>query len=140
MPPIATAVTARPVEAVASYARRVGDDVKIVLTLPDDLRDEVGDGLTRRRVWLRLGRNDGTGPQRVRALAQVTPGARPRLEVRVPADSLTPGTYKLALRVGKGGAIVPLEARLLMTDTDVQPLALLAGPRPLTRLPEPEPR
>jgi hypothetical protein len=130
----------QPIEAVASYARRADDVVRVVLVLPDDLRDVAGDALTSRRVWLRL-RHSADGEHRAaRVPARVTPGDRPRLDVDVPAAELAPGVWNLALRLGKGGPLVQLEARLLVTDTTVQPLALLAGPQPLTKMPEPEPR
>lgn len=129
-----------PVEAVASYARRDGDDVKVVLTLSDDLRDRVGHRLAHRRVWLRLSRRVDQEQQRLRVLAEVTPGPQPRVVASVPLADVPPGTWNLALRVGQDGPVVPLEARLLTTDPAVQPLALLVGPRPLTVLPEPAPR
>lgn len=129
-----------PVRAVDSYARRTGDDVQVVIVLEDDLRDRVGEGLTKRKVWLRLGRMVDGERQRFRVPAEVTPGDRPRVTATVPLAEATPGTWNLALRVGQEGAVVPLEARLLTTDPAVQPVALLAGPKPATKMEEPAPR
>lgn len=129
-----------PVRAVDSYARRVGDDVQVVIVLEDDLRDRVGQALTNRRVWLRLGRQVGEERVRFRVPAEVTAGERPRVTATVPLAEATPGTWNLALRVGQDGPVVPLEARLLTTDPAVQPIALLAGPRPATKMEEPAPR
>lgn len=129
-----------PVEAVSSYARRVGDDVKIVLTLPDAMTERVGQRLTHRRVWVRLSRRIDGDQQRCRVLAEVTPGERPVVTASVPVADVPAGVWQLALRVGQEGPVVPLEARLLTTDTATQPLALLVGPKPLMRLPEPAPR
>lgn len=128
------------IEAVDSYARRVGDAVRVVLTLPDDVSSEVGDSLSTAKVWLRFSHQVDGEREGFRVPVEVTPGARPRLVADVPSEQATPGTWHLALRVGQGGPLVALEARLLVTDTARQPLALLAGPRPQTRLPEPAPR
>ncbi|MDO9457462.1 hypothetical protein [Nocardioides sp.] len=128
----------QPIEAVSSYARRVGDTIKVVITLPDDLQSQVGQRLTHRRVWLRFGHRVDGVREGFRVLAEVTPGARPRLVAEAPAASLPPGVWNLALRVGQNGPLVPLEARLLTSDT--QPIALLAGPKPRTRMEEPAPR
>ncbi len=140
MPPAATTPDPAPVEAVASWARSVGDDVRVVVTLSGDLHERVGDGLTTQQVGMRLSRKVDGEPQRLRVPVEVTPGDRPVVTATVPLASVPPGTWNLALRVGQGGPVVPLEARLLTTDPAVQPLALLAGPRPLTRMPEPTPR
>ena len=129
-----------PVEAVSSYARRVGDEIKIVLTLPDAMTDRVGQRLTNRRVWVRFSRKVDDVQQRCRALAEVTTGDRPVVTASIPVAEVPAGTWQLALRVGQQGPVVPLEARLLTTDTATQPLALLVGPKPLTRLREPAPR
>ena len=129
----------QPIEAVSSYARRVGDTVRIVLVLPDDLRDQVGDGLGSGRVWLRLVRRNPDDREARRVPVTVdTTGAGPVLVAEVPDDQVPSGLWRLALRVGKGGPLVELEARLLMSRT--QPLALLAGPKPTTRMEEPAPR
>ncbi|MCW2817155.1 MAG: hypothetical protein JWN84_4610 [Nocardioides sp.] len=126
---------------MSSWARRVRDDVRVVVTLSGDLHDRVGDALgTEQQVWLRLSRKVDGEPQRLRVPVEVTPGDRPVVTATVPLASVPHGTWNLALRVGQGGPVVPLEARLLTTDTAVQPLALLAGPKPTTRLPEPTPR
>ena len=130
----------RPVVAVDSWARRVGDAVRVVVVLEDDLRDEVGDALTTRRTWLRLMRTVDGEREQTRVLVEATPGPRPRLVADVPLETVAPSTWNLALRLGQGGPLVPLEARLLVTDTARQPLALLAGPRPETRMPAPAPR
>jgi len=129
----------QPIEAVSSYARRVDDTVRIILTLPDDLHDQVGDRLGTKRVWLRLVHKGADGREALRVPVSVdTTGARPVLTAEVADEQMPSGVWSLALRVGKGGPLVDLEARLLMSTT--QPIALLAGPRPTTRMEEPAPR
>lgn len=130
-----------PIDPVASHARRDGDDVRVVLTLDDDLSAVAGEALFRRRVWLRAGHRAGDGePDRVRVLAEVTRAAKPVVVARLPLERLARGTWNLWLRIGQGGRLVRLEARLLVTDPAVQPLALLVGPRPDTRMPAPAAR
>jgi hypothetical protein len=129
----------QPIEAVSSYARHGGDAVRVVVTLPDTLHELVGDRLTTRRVWLRLSRQVDDGRETTRAPVTVdTTGAQPVLTAEVASELLAPAVWNLALRVGQGGPLVRLEARLLVSDT--QPIALLAGPKPLTRMDEPAPR
>ena len=114
----------RAVELSASYAHRVGEDIRVVLQLademsfesPPDLRLEAG----RRRV------HAATTP-----LSMAT-----ALEARVPAARLRPGVWQLAL-VGPEGVVTGLEARLLHSRR--QPVALLPGPTPRTELPAPRP-
>jgi hypothetical protein len=137
---VPTETTPVPVVAVASYARREGDSIRIVLTLHDDLSDQVGGRLTHRQVFLRLGHRTDDGRASLRVPVEVTPGPSPRLVAQVPVADVPPATWHLALRVGRGGPLLKLEARLLTTDTSVQPLALLVGPTPRTRLPEPAAR
>lgn len=132
--------TPAPVEAVASYARRVGDEIRVVLTLPDAMTDRVGQRLTNRRVWVRFSRKVDGEQQGARALAEVMPGAKPVVVASIPVGDVPVGVWNLALRLGQQGPVVPLEARLLIPDTATQPLALLVGPKPTTRLPEPSPR
>jgi hypothetical protein len=143
--PTASSATTRapqpaPVEGVASYARRVGDEIRVLLTLPDAMTDRVGQRLTHRRVWVRFSRKVDGVARRHRALAEVTMGDKPVVVATIPVADLGVGVWNLSLRIGREGPVVPLEARLLLTDTDRQPLALLVGPRPRTRLPEPAPR
>lgn len=131
----------QPIESTMSYARRVGDQVKVVITLPDALQSTVGRGLTRKRVWLRFRHQVDEGHSTLRAPVTVDDsGDKPVLVAEIAAAELPPSVWNLALRVGAGdgGTVVPLEARLLISDR--QPIALLAGPRPDMRMPEPAPR
>ncbi|MCD4532642.1 hypothetical protein LRP67_00875 [Nocardioides sp. cx-169] len=119
------------VDVVHSYARRVGDRVRLVLTLPADT------ALEGRRVWVRLVPKHDAEPFRVST--DLTRDERGwRLEAYAEAASLTPGLWKLWLRVGKGGPLPRLQAVLLMSDT--QPIALLPGRRTRALMAEPAPR
>ncbi|MCD4523319.1 hypothetical protein [Nocardioides sp. cx-173] len=119
------------VDVVHSYARRVGDRVQLVLTLPADTP------LEGRRAWLRLVPKHDAEPFRVPTdLTRDESGWR--LEAYADAVSLTPGLWRLWLRVGKGGPLPRLQALLLMSD--IQPIALLPGPRTRTLMAEPDPR
>jgi hypothetical protein len=98
-----------------SYARRDGDAVRLVLTLPKDA-DVPG-----RQVFVRFERHDAA----VRAAAEVTRAAgRTRLEVAVPRHELPDGLWHLKLRQA-GKPRRNLRARLLLHPD--QPIALLFG-------------
>ncbi len=110
------------VEPTASFARRDGADVRVVLTLADC--DVAGP-----EVWLRF-QGDGRGA-RVRA-APTPSGADVRIEATVPEANLGPGIWRLKLRAGAGSPLRNLRARLLISDA--QPIALLPGQAPKTRM------
>jgi len=121
-------VDALPVEIVSSFAHRRGEDIRVVLHLPalgpvssSTVPVRFSDG--KRRV----GR-----PAEARA---AEPGTI--LELSVPAKVFGRGLWRLAVRADGPGGFVPVEARLMTGRR--QPIALLPGPAPTTRLPEPTP-
>jgi hypothetical protein len=118
------------VDVSGSFAQKTGQDVRVVLAVPQlpELPEP---------TVLRL----NNGKRNVRApLAQRDTAEGTVLESSVPAAALRPSVWSLAL-VGGAGAerrVQPLEARLLTSRK--QPLALLPGPTPATRMPAPAPR
>lgn len=121
-----------PVDVSASFAQRTrtGQDVRVVLSL-SDLPDVPEPAVLR----LRSGKRTVRAPLTQRVTAEGTV-----LEATVPAADLKPAVWALALRGGEGETrqVHPLEARLLTSRT--QPVALLPGPTPATRIPPPAPR
>lgn len=113
------------VDILWSYARPLGEDVRLVLVLPSDTP------VAADRLWLRL--ESEADAFRVPATATAVDEGL-RVEAAVPAGQLRPALWKLKLRVGKGGRLLVLQARLLVADG--QPLALLPGPRPSLRKPQ----
>lgn len=114
-----------------SFAHRTGADLRVVL----DLAASAG------AAPIRL---DGEGPvmrftkegRAVRAKAQVSMhGERLRLEATLPWSKLRPGVWQLAVRPSPDEKVRPLQARLLVSRK--QPLALLPGGAPRTRLQPP---
>jgi hypothetical protein len=119
-----------PVDVTASFAQKAGQDVRVTLSVPD-LPD-----LPQPTV-LRL----NNGKRNVRApLVPGTSSQGTLLQSTVAASTLKPGLWTLALVGGEGPErrVQPLEARLLTSNK--QPLALLPGPTPETRMPAPRPR
>jgi hypothetical protein len=120
-----TTKTVESVETISSYARRTEDGVQLVLHLPGLQADEG-------TLQLRL-----AGPRgKVRTEATVTatePGMR--VEAHLGAKQLSPGVWRIALRQDPEAPFVRAQARLLMSTT--QPIALLPGPAPRTRLEPP---
>jgi hypothetical protein len=115
------------VDPIGSYAHRAGDEIHVVLSLVDGVVD--GDSVT-----MRLGNGDRT----VRCQAKVTTSPQGVvLDLRAPAKKLGRGVWGLAYRAQPGGELTRLEARLLTGAR--QPIALIPGPRPATRMPEPTP-
>jgi hypothetical protein len=113
------------VELSASYAHRAGEDVHLVVQLADGAT--VG---TPAQLQLTAGK------QLKRVPVTVTPTADGLLlDGRVPAATLRPGVWRIAV-AGGDAAPVPVEARLL--NSRKQPIALLPGPLPTTQLPPPE--
>lgn len=119
---------AAPVELVSSYAYRDGDDVRLVMDLPG--QQSAGTSMTIRF------RNGERGFRRPVTVVSSSQGVR--LEVAVPARRLGRQVWALAIQPDEGGPFVRLQARLLAKPD--QPVALLTGPVPTTRLPEPAPR
>lgn len=119
-------MTALEVGLLASVAWRADGQVHVHLHLPDV--SQQGSVVVRFR----------DGERRVRRLgvaAAAEPGAL--VEVAVPAPRLAGGLWRIAVRVGDADAFTRVEARLLVRRG--QPVALIPGPEPKTRLPEPEP-
>jgi len=117
-----------PVDPLHSYARRVGDDVKVVLVVsPTD--EPLGADIA-----LRL-RNKAVLDVPA-AIAPVGEG-RTRIEALVPGDGLSDGTWRLKLLAPTTVGRRNLQTRLLVRAG--MPIALLPGPAPDTRLTEPVP-
>lgn len=119
------------VQAESSYARRSGDDLRLVLHLPD--RGPVtGEHAT-------LGFSSRKGRRQAQAAAEVrASGTGVLLEARVPRRDLPPAVWRLTVSSGGDGPATRLKTRLLTSDT--QPVALLPGPVPRTRMAPPAPR
>lgn len=119
------------VEVANSYARRSGDDVLLRIHLPEAQQIE--------RPTLRL-RRIGKGPGRVYDQdASFSPAATGvLLTAAVPASALTPGLWQLRLRGSEEDSFRRVRARLLVKPR--QPVALLTGPVPDTKMAPPRPR
>ena len=117
------------VDPLYSYARRVGDDVKVVLVL-----DSGGEPVESGEV-LRL--RDG---EMVQVPVTVTPTGDDlaRVEALVPGARLGDGTWRMKLVDPTGTERRNLQTRVLVRAG--MPVALLPGRPPRTRLPEPAPR
>lgn len=113
--------TELPVDLTTSYAQRRGSVIRLVLGLVDPV--VAGSSLllaSRKRT----------------AVASLEPGSAPgTLEARV--SDLPPGVWRLAVGTDAETATA-LEARLVAFRK--QPVALLPGPRPTTKMAPPEPR
>jgi hypothetical protein len=121
-------VTVQTVEVISSLAHRQGDQVRLVLHLPDAATPAAQSVPTRFR----------DGKRRVIQPATVRPATRGVvLEVMVPAKRLGRGIWSLAFRPEPEQPFQPIEARLLTGPR--QPIALIPGPVPKTRLREPLP-
>lgn len=123
---------ARPylLDETASYARRSNGSVLLVLRMSLDEPLDVPEA--------RLRFSDGERQVRTRARLRRTGESVVVLEADVPAARLTPGTWRLALRPGPDESWTPLQARLLVPSPG-QPVALLPGPEPRTRMAPPAP-
>lgn len=117
------------VDPLLSYARRVGDDVKVVLVV------DPGDTPLGADVALRL-RDDGVVDVPL-TLTRAEEG-RARVEALVPGDRLEGGTWRLRLVDPASGDRHNLQTRVLVRAG--MPVALLPGRPPETLMPEPEPR
>jgi hypothetical protein len=126
---------AEEVEIAGSYARVADRIVHLTVALPNaqELRDLPTEGMR-----LRLRRRDGG--QKVGVPAHVTrrDDHSTVLTAEVPVGRLPDGVWMLRAIGTDRSRVVPLQARLLMSRT--QPVALLAGPAPTTRMAPPAPR
>jgi hypothetical protein len=112
-----TAMAPGPVDPdfLLSYARRDGDDVRVVLVLPRDA------DLDDAPVFVRFEQHDSG----FRAAAELTrTDGTTRVEVSVPREQLTDGLWHLKLRQ-RNRPLRNLRARVLLHGD--QPLALLFG-------------
>lgn len=117
------------VETISSYARRVGDRVRVVLHLPDfDAGEET-------ELDVRLKSPHGTVVSRAQTS---TSAAGTQLQVEFPGRRLRPGIWRLAARPAPGAPYRRVGARLLTSRT--QPIALLVGGAPRTSIAPPTPK
>jgi hypothetical protein len=120
--------TVQSVEVISSLAHRQGDQIRLVLHLPEAATPAAASV----EVRLRAGKRRVIEPATVRAAA---PGVV--LEATIPAGRLARGIWSLAFRPAPDAPFEPIEARLLTGAR--QPISLIPGPVPKTRLPEPSP-
>jgi capsular polysaccharide biosynthesis protein len=119
---------ALPVDELLCWARRDGELIKVGLRLPGaELEPGAAEVLLVRR-------ND---EHRVDAEISKRPEAVD-LEFAVPQSMLGPHAWSLSLQAGPDDRIQRLEARLL--GRPGQPVAVLPGPAPATKMPPPSPR
>lgn len=118
------------VDVAASFAHRSGPDVRVVLSVND-----APPAAESERLRLRNGKRTLRGPVQRR-----TTGDGTVLEAAVPVAAPRPNVWTLALVSGEGPTrrVTPLEARLVTGGN--QPVALLPGQTPSTRMPAPRPR
>ena len=116
------------VDELASFARRDGDQIRVVLRVAAD------PDLQAEQAFVRFQGPDSAA----RAAAVVTPdGDAYRVEARVPEVDLGVGVWRLKFRPSQQ-PLRNLQTRLVIADGI--PLALLPGRSPDTRMPEPAPR
>ncbi|MCW2764294.1 MAG: hypothetical protein JWO11_253 [Nocardioides sp.] len=123
-------MTAGPLEVdeQLSWAQRVGDEIRVQLRLP-------GAGLEPGAADVRL--TSGSRRIRLPAAVQAAEGA-PVVTFSAPQVQLGSGVWSVAVRPSAGGQFLRARARLLAPPT--QPVALLPGPAPETRMASPAPR
>jgi hypothetical protein len=116
------------VDPLLSYARRLGEDIKLVLVV--DTSDEVVDADAALRLH---------AEESIDVPISVTPvsESRTRIEAVVSGDTLAEGTWRMRL-VAPDGERTNLQTRVLIRSGI--PIALLPGRPPETLLPEPTPR
>lgn len=117
------------VELTASFARRTAEGVRIVLTLAEPLpfsdSEELHLQLRSGKRVVRIPATQGESPHELGGITLTT---------TAPRDQVRRGLWRLALISGTG-APVPVQARLL--NNVRQPVALLPGPVPTTRMEHP---
>ena len=124
-------MTAKPnqVDPVGTYACNVGDSVRLHLRLP--VQRELPAPMLRLRH------------RRTNTILELAPtvqdsGDGQLLTAEAPKAQLEHGLWWVALRPDAESDYSKMEARLLLNDK--QPLSLLAGPTPETKMPPPAPR
>ena len=115
------------VTAVSSYAHRSRGDIHVVMDLPGRWELE-GNVLLRLRSGSRTIRTPALGTRTESGV---------RLETRVNAGQLSPGLWRVSVRSASGAGWVRMQARIQLKRK--QPIALLTGPLPRTRMAEPTP-
>ncbi|HEY7044999.1 MAG TPA: glycosyltransferase 61 family protein [Nocardioidaceae bacterium] len=117
-----------PVDELLSWARREGPAIQVGLRLPgaDLAPGKTTVRLTRRKGELQVDA-DATGESDAVTLA-----------FTVPRTTLAPPAWRIAVQTGADGRFQPVEARLLAPKD--QPVAVLPGPPPDTKMPAPSPR
>ncbi len=118
------------VDPLLSYARRIGDDLKVVLVVGPDDEPVAPD------VVLRLRDAEKVVDQPVTVTS--LDGRRARVEAAIPAQALPEGTWKMKLVGPPGTERRNLQTRVLLRSG--MPVALLPGRPPRTVIPEPVPR
>lgn len=117
-----------PVELVTSYAYRDGEAIRLVMDLPT-LAPAGAEVSVRLRRGNRFLYAEGTA-------SAATTGTR--IEATVPGRRLGRRAWTLAIQPAGENEYQPIQARLLARFS--QPVALLTGPVPTTRMAEPQPR
>lgn len=117
------------VETISSYARRSGSAIELVLRLED------GEAVAGPSTSLRV-----RGPRgAVSTTAAVSATQRGvQLDASLPSNRLAPGVWRIAVRPEPGAPFRRVQARLLVSRT--QPVALLPGPAPRTKMEPPSRR
>jgi hypothetical protein len=115
-------------DELLSWARRVGDEVRVHLRLP-------GAALEPGPASVKL----ANGRRRFRLPAEVT-AAEGAVVVTfsAPQAGLGRAAWRLAIQQSTSARFIRVRARLLAAATS--PVALLPGPEPATRMPPPTPR
>lgn len=116
------------VETISSYARRVEDQVRVVLHLPG--LDYSGQD----EIAVRFKGRHGTVVGEARATIA---GPGTLLVTEVPARSLPPGIWRVAVRPTPEARFRRADARLMTSSS--QPIALLGGPAPRGFIAPPQP-
>lgn len=116
------------VDELLSFAHRVGDEVRVTLRLTDG-NIEAGPARVRLVNDRRRFEVDG-------AVTSESDGTV--LTFTAPQDKLRRAVWRVALRPANGERFQRAQARLLATPA--QPVALLPGPTPATRMTPPAPR
>lgn len=117
-----------------SYARRSAGHVFVQLHVRDVGEAHHGGSMTLQLVSL------GKAPKRrVEVEADVAPAARGAiLRAQLPRADVEPGRWQVRIRESAGEDFRRAPARLLVSPD--QPVALLVGPAPATRMPPPKAR
>lgn len=116
------------VDPLLSYARRVGDGIRVVLVVGPAEQPIGADVVLRFR--------DGDVVDHPVTVVTADEG-RSRIEALIPGDRLAEGTWRMKLVDPTGGDRLNLQTRVLIRPG--MPIALLPGRPPRTRLPEPTP-